>query len=151
MRQACAAHLKKKDLRKYADKSAVARAVLAQWNRLNTVIRRQVYSVKVCQQYTCAVALMHVVLFYFQWHGTGGSSRCEGTTKEEAILNMSLREGIVNSEEVKSFYRKYTLEDGNIVCLDAALASEHVRQCINDLKRPRATQSLFKSGSKVCQ
>ena len=37
----------KKDLRKYADKSAVARAVLAQWNRLNTVIRRQVYGVKV--------------------------------------------------------------------------------------------------------
>ena len=131
-------------MQKYADMSAVARAILAQWNRLNTVIRCQVYSVKVCQQYTCVVAL-----FYFRWHGTGGSSRCEGTTKEEAILNMSLKEGIVNSE-VK-FYRKYTLEDGNAVCLDAALASEHVCQCINDLKRPRATQSLFKSGSKVCQ
>ena len=28
---------------------------------------------------------------------------------------MSLREEIVNSEEVASFYRKYTLEDGSIM------------------------------------
>ena len=62
---------------------------------------------------------------------------------------MSLREEIVNSEEVASFYRKYTLEDGSIVRLDSSMASEHVRQCINDLKRPRATQSLFKVGIKV--
>ena len=82
-------------------------------------------------------------------HGTGGSSRCEGTTKEDAILNMSLREEIVDSEEVKAFYRKYTLEDGSIVCLDSSMASEHVRQCINNLKRPRATQTLFKGGGKV--
>ena len=66
----------------------------------------------------------------------------------QAILNMSLREEIVNSEEVASFYRKYTLEDGNIVRLDSSLASEHVRQCI-DLKRPRATQPLFKVSIKV--
>ena len=59
---------------------------------------------------------------------------------------MSLREGIINREEVKAFY---TLQDGSTVCLDSFLASEHVRQCINDLKRPRATQTLLKSGGKV--
>lgn len=26
-------------------------------------------------------------MLFLQWHGTGGSSRCEGTTKEDAILN----------------------------------------------------------------
>ena len=52
------APLKKKDLRKYADKSAVARAVLAQWNRLNTVIRRQVYGVKVQMQFNSVYVLI---------------------------------------------------------------------------------------------
>lgn len=39
--------LKKKELRAQVEKSAIARAALAQWNKLNTAVRRQVYSTKV--------------------------------------------------------------------------------------------------------
>ena len=76
----------------------------------------------------------------------------KGQTKKMPFL-MSLREGIVNSEKVKAFYRKYTVEDGAVVTLDNALASEHVRQCINDLKRPRVKHPFFnspKTDDKVC-
>ena len=45
---------------------------------------------------------------------------------QRKIQCMSLREGIVNSEEVMSFYCKYTLEDGSVVCLDSSLVSEQV-------------------------
>lgn len=84
-----------------------------------------------------------------QWHGSGGFLKCDGTTKEQALENASLREKIVRHEDVKAFYRRFTLEDDNFVVLNSSLALEHVRQCLNDLKRQRATSGLVFENCKV--
>jgi len=85
-----------------------------------------------------------------QWHGSGGFLKCDGTTKEQALENASLREKIVRHEDVKAFYRRFTLEDDNFVVLNSSLALEHVRQCLNDLKTQRATSRLvFENCSSI--
>ncbi len=52
----------------------------------------------------------------------------------EALDNMALRESITCHPNVTVFYRKFLLEDGSAVVLDAALAFTQVKQCLNDLK-----------------
>ena len=77
-----------------------------------------------------------------QWHGSEGFLNCDGTTKEQALENGSLHEKIVRHEDVMAFYGRFTLEDDNFVVLNSSLALEHVRQCLNDLKRQRVTSGL---------
>ena len=55
--------------------------------------------------------------------------------KEEALDNMALREKITCHPNVTTYYRKFKLDDGSVVVLDAALAFAQVKQCLNDLKR----------------
>ena len=76
-------------------------------------------------------------------HGSGGFSKCEGTTKEEAIQNCALKESIATNEHIKAFFRWFTLEDGGLVVLDIVHACDHARQCVNDLKRSRVKCPLF--------
>ena len=62
--------------------------------------------------------------------------RCQGTTKEEALLNQQLREMIANDDSVKSHFSTFYLEDGSgKVVLDAMKAYEHVRHVLNDMRR----------------
>ena len=61
--------------------------------------------------------------------------RCQGTTKEEALLNQQLREMIANDDSVKSHFSTFYLEDGSGKVLDAVKAYEHVRHELNDMRR----------------
>ena len=62
--------------------------------------------------------------------------RCQGTTKEEALLNQQLRETITNDDSVKSHFSTFYLEDGSgRVVLDVLKAYEHVRHVLNDMRR----------------
>lgn len=62
--------------------------------------------------------------------------RCQGTTKEEALLNQQLRETIANDDSVKSHFSTFYLEDGSgKVVLDVIKAYEHVRHVLNDMRR----------------
>ena len=36
-----------------------------------------------------------------QWEGSGGMTKCEGTTKEQALRNREKREALVRDERVK--------------------------------------------------
>ena len=62
--------------------------------------------------------------------------RCQGTTKEEALLNQQLRETIANDDSVKRHFSTFYLEDGSgKVVLDVLKAYEHVRHVLNDMRR----------------
>lgn len=65
--------------------------------------------------------------------------RCQGTTKDEALLNQKLRESIANDDSVKSQFSTFYLEDGSgKVVLDALKAYDHV---LNDMHQmPRQSE-----------
>ena len=44
----------------------------------------------------------------------------------------------MNSPEISAYFQKFALRDGAVVLLDSNFASNHIRQCINDLKRGRS-------------
>lgn len=94
-----------------------------------------------CSLFHTSVYLCDVCVIHMQWHGAGGFSRCEGTSKEEALQNMALREAITAHEDVTIYYRRFMLEDGSIVLFDAALVFAQVKQCLNDLKRHGKTSN----------
>lgn len=73
----------------------------------------------------------------YQWSGSGGFAKCEGTSREEALENTAKRERITSDSDIKAFYRRFVMEDGSSVTLDSSLVYAHVRQCVNDLKRQR--------------
>jgi len=74
--------------------------------------------------------------FVFQFHGSGGLSKCEGTTQEEATKNQMIRRMISEREEVKAYYEVFVVEDktGKIT-LDHLKAADHVRVVLNNRKR----------------
>ncbi len=66
-------------------------------------------------------------------------SRCEGTDPDAAMQNRKLRETIIEDKRVTQLYCKYEVElaDGGIgvVVLDAVHAREHIRHCLNSMKK----------------
>ena len=62
--------------------------------------------------------------------------RCDGTSAEQAFENMLLRERIASHQDVEVYFHTYTLEDRARVKLDKNTASNHVKACINKMKRP---------------
>ena len=42
--------------------------------------------------------------FVIQFHGSGGLSKCEGTSQEQALQNQGIRKTITEREDVKSLY-----------------------------------------------
>ena len=50
---------------------------------------------------------VHLYSYYdyvLQFHGSGGLSKCEGTSQEQALLNQAIRKSITDRKEVKSLY-----------------------------------------------
>ena len=79
--------------------------------------------------------------------------RCQGTTKDEAMLNQKLRETIANDDSVKSQFSTFYLEDGSgKVVLDALKAYDHVRHVLNDMRRtPKQKENEEKSTSDTTE
>ena len=76
------------------------------------------------------------ILFQKQFHGSGGLSKCIGTSQEQAALNQGTREAISRNEKVSCFFETFSLEDGSgRVTIDHSKAAEHVRVVINNRKR----------------
>ena len=74
-----------------------------------------------------------------KFEGTGSFVSSEGTTHEQAVtkFNQSLRQTITCQQDVVSCYKTFVMEDrGSQVVLDHIRAAEHVRGCVNNLKRP---------------
>ena len=61
--------------------------------------------------------------------------KCEGTSTEQALSNQAIRDRLTNHSDVVALYTTCTLEDGSIVRIDKQLAFEHVRTCMNILKK----------------
>ena len=71
-----------------------------------------------------------------KFEGTGSFVRSEVTTHEH-VTNQSLRQTITCQQDVVSCYETFVMEDrGSQVVLDHIRAAEHVRGCVNNLKRP---------------
>ena len=96
--------LTKRDLCKIRLSSPTANLALKNINILNETIRHKVANT--------------------QFFGSGGFSKCEGTSNEDAIKNQGLRNRIISSEEVSSLYQTYTLENGDIAIIDRHHASQ---------------------------
>lgn len=65
-------------------------------------------------------------------------TKCEGTTKEQALRNREKREALVRDERVKKLFCEYTLETESgkgVVLLDYNHAVDHVRHCLNSMKK----------------
>lgn len=125
--------LTKKELKAKAEKSLAARRALSQWNKMNTTIRRLVIET--------------------QFHGSGGLSKCIGTSQEQAALNQGTREAISRNEKVSCFFETFSLEDGSgRVTIDHSKAAEHVRVVINNRKRgPSGTSAKNSSKEKAAE
>lgn len=81
-------------------------------------------------------ALQYYCNVFAQFHGSGGLSKCEGTTQEEAVKNQMIRKMITDREEVKAYYEVFTLEDKDgKLTLDHLKAADHVRTVLNNRKR----------------
>ena len=64
-------------------------------------------------------------------------TKCEGTTKEQALRNREKREALVRDQRVKKLFCEYTLETESgkgVVLLDYNHAVDHVRHCLNSMK-----------------
>ena len=65
-------------------------------------------------------------------------TKCEGTTKEQALHNREKREALVRDERVKKLFCEYTLETESgkgVVLLDYNHAVDHVRHCLKSMKK----------------
>ena len=65
-------------------------------------------------------------------------TKCEGTTKEQALCNREKREALVRDERVVKCFCEYTLETERgegVVILDYNHAVDHVRHCLNSMKK----------------
>lgn len=58
------------------------------------------------------------------------------------MANLSLRDEIATNKDVQDLFRNYTMENGAVVCIDRDRAYDHVRQCMNDLKRTSSPSTL---------
>lgn len=79
-------------------------------------------------------------------------TKCEGTTKEEALLNRQKREELVKDKRVVQHFCHYKLEDKDgvgAVILDYNYAVDHVRHCLNSMKK-FGSFAPVKVESKVC-
>ena len=70
--------------------------------------------------------IIRIKVIQTKWAGTAGFGRCEGTSKEQAAKNCALREEMLNSEEIFSQMKRYTLEDGYVIELTRNMASDYV-------------------------
>lgn len=70
-----------------------------------------------------------------QWQGTGGFSRCEGTTKDQAVQNKKLRTGLAGDEHVTKLLGTYVIKGKGFVVLDHSHVMEHIRNCLNSMKK----------------
>ena len=59
-----------------------------------------------------------------------------GTTTEDAGKNRELRTAILNDPRVTQHFKVFKLETGETVTLGDIKASNHVRHCVNEMKRP---------------
>lgn len=75
--------------------------------------------------YMTFCALQYYCNVFAQFHGSGGLSKCEGTTQEEAVKNQMIRKMITDREEVKAYYEVFTLEDK-----DGKLTLDHLKELI---------------------
>ena len=50
------------------------------------------------------IYIVTMTIYVLQFHGSGGLSKCEGTSQEQALLNQAIRKSITDREEVKSLY-----------------------------------------------
>lgn len=79
-------------------------------------------------------------------------TKCEGTTKEEAMVNREKREALVKDKRVMQHFCKYEVncEDGvGVVVLDYNHAINHVRHCLNSMKK-FGTFATVKVEPEVC-
>ena len=65
--------------------------------------------------------------FIYLVFGFGGLSKCEGTSNDDVIKNQAICNQIISCKEVSSLYQTYTLEDGNMVCIDRHYVTQRVR------------------------
>ena len=63
-------------------------------------------------------------------------TRCEGTTAKQALANRKLRDTIVDDPSVKKLFHVYEFSEGTVT-LDHNHAYQHVRNCINSMKKAR--------------
>lgn len=108
--------LSKKQLLKLSEKSLIARNAVLAWNTLNRKVRELVVETK--------------------WYGNGGFSKCEGTTVLDATKNKELRHAIISNPKVTQHFKEFRLETGETVTLGETRAGNHLRHCINEMKRP---------------
>ena len=73
-----------------------------------------------------------------QFYGSGGLSKCEGTTKDDAIKNSALRDEIGRDPSVEKWLKVFIVK-GNAgkVTLDQLKACDHVRHVLNEMRRNR--------------
>ena len=77
-------------------------------------------------------------------------TKCEGTSKEEALLNRQKREALVQDKRVVQHFCRYKLDgDDGVVVLDYNHAVDHVRHCLNSMKK-FGSFTTIKVESKVC-
>lgn len=65
-------------------------------------------------------------------------TKCEGTMKEEAMVNRAKREELVKDRRVVQHFCQYELEMENgvgVVVLNYNHAVDHVRHCLNSMKK----------------
>ena len=61
---------------------------------------------------------------------------CEGTSQEQAMVNRERREALVKDKRVVAHFCTYDLEcEGGVVLLDYNHAVDHVRHCLNSVKK----------------
>ena len=63
-------------------------------------------------------------------------TRCEGSSAKQALANRRLRDGIVTDPQVTKLFHVYTLDEGT-VAINHNRAYEHVRNCINTMKKAK--------------
>lgn len=81
-----------------------------------------------------------VLFFVSQFYGSGGLSKCEGTTQEEAIKNQM----ITDREEVKAYYNVFILEDKNgKLTLDHLNAADHVHTVLKRTEEAQCNLSRY--------
>ena len=69
--------------------------------------------------------------------------KCIGTSTDESYENRSLRDQIIQKQEVVSLFGTFTLEDGSgKVVLDSQKALNHVTYVLNDIRRSSSTSRI---------
>jgi len=100
-------------------------------------------SLKMFYSFIPSPTMTHVIVLITSSHAGKKVISLHGTSAEQTFENMLLREHIASHQDVEVYFHIYTLEDGARVRLDKNIASNHMKACINEVKKLGKSKSKF--------